>query len=249
MKPVYRPLFLLVLLFTAVFFPIAPTVFANIAEIGIVQRVEGDLYIEREGAVNPVSLESILMHKDILTTGRRGRAEVLLSMGNKLAVLPNSEVDLDRTDSPSLRYLYQIKIKGEVGVEINNSDAGELQFMTPHTLIMGETATFNLSVDHNGTKIHLLEGRLELITNINAYTIQLDAKVPVGMGTQATLKSEGITVKVNEDVLLPPVKLQPKTGEKSGKQKNSLKVSIKDKQVSQKGRRTSTTVIKKKIEL
>lgn len=208
MKPIYKFYFLVISLFTVIIFPLSPFVYANADQIGVVYKRAGEVYIERGDSKVKIGEHQILLNRDVLATQNKGKAEVHLSMGNKLTIQPASQISIHRTFEKSFQYSYKVDVKGTLITDIKSGQTGTFQFLTPHTYIHGNDAKFKVTVDKDGTQLHLIEGKIDLITQKSNFDIQLNGKVPIGRETQSALHSEMITVKIDEEVL-PPVPVDP----------------------------------------
>lgn len=201
--------FLLLTLSAPLIFPNSSEIFAEAYPIGVVEHLQGATSLHRKGVSSAVEKTDDLFKGDVVTTGPKGKANVLLSMGNELSIFPASSVTFDRTSASSFQQTYKIIVDGTIKTSLKNGDTSSFQFSTPHALIDGNGAKFELTTGPEGTRIHLLEGTVELITQNNGYYAELSAKVPLGANTTSILATEKITIKVDEE-MLPPEPIAPK---------------------------------------
>ncbi len=125
---------------------------ADMSSIGQIKTLSGEVNLERAGKVSPVKLGDRLYQSDILRSGPDGATGVLFIDDARMAIGPNSELDLSKYQ------FNDIKDQGAAEMQLNSGsfaaitgkmvdrEPGSLKLRTSASVIAVQGASFIVNV-------------------------------------------------------------------------------------------------------
>lgn len=197
----------------------APVVDAGVAELARLEKVTGEVRLERGGKTSP-AVTGPLSRGDAVETGADGSATVRFADGRTVEVGPDARFMLDEDANGVVLAVSRGLVLSRVPADAGRGKAGprvQLTLLTPFGLTRVGSAESAVQVD-----VGKDEGHVEVLLGEVEVVAKNGQAVKATQGQAVSVKSEGVTTRVLE---LAPVQVtvNAATGRAEWKQKGTAK--------------------------